>query len=196
MGRHLTLAQKRKFFELILERDGGLHCLYCKRLQSLQTVRLEHLNGDNTDNRLDNLAFSCQSCNIKKSKDNEEGERLTTMADAKLVTNEQRLCVGEKFTKSLSNKMGIYGQASKEIEINNKNYDIVERYLRDTIDKFGLILFRDALDSCVYLCKSNTGHGSQQSMRNYLATLTSSVAPYEIIKNPENKKIIRKRLKN
>lgn len=193
MNRHLSQADRRRAFELIHERDGGLHCIYCKKLLSSRTLVFEHLNNNDTDNRLENLAFACQSCNIKKSKKTTDNDRLLIMADAKLTMNEKKLFVGEKFVNSFTKKFNIYGESSKEIEINKKNNDIVEEYLRDEINKYGSVLFKDALDSCVYLCQSNTGHGSQQSIRNYFASLTSSVAPYEISRDIKNKKIIQKR---
>ena len=193
MTRRLTQSDKRRIFELIYERDGGLHCLYCKKLQTTRTVVFEHLDNDDTDNRIDNLAFSCQSCNIKKAK---KDDRILTLADCKITMNERGLYVGEKFSKSFSNKIDIYGQPSKEIEISKKNYTVVEQYLRDIIEKSGTVLYSDILDSCVYLCKTATGYGSHQSMRNYIATLTASVAPYEIVRNAKNKKIIQKRLSN
>ena len=46
-----------------------------------------------------------------------------------------------------------------------------------------------ALDSCAMLCKKETGHGSQQSVRNYISMLTSTVGDFEVVK--DKKKIIR-----
>jgi hypothetical protein len=50
------------------------------------------------------------------------------------------------------------------------------------IDTHGLVEFSKALNSISYECREKTGHGSQQSVRNYINTLTSESAPFEIIK--------------
>jgi len=73
---------------------------------------------------------------------------------------------------------------------------ITEKHLTETFQTDGKILFSEALDSCVFLCKKKTGHGSQQSVRNYIATLTSKVGPFMISLNESGKKVIIKRLGN
>jgi len=78
-------------------------------------------------------------------------------------------------------------EGSKEIDINIKNSDITKKFISDRVDLGGFVEFKDALDSCVYFCKTITGHGSHQSVRNYIAALTSSVSPFEIIKNEQKK---------
>lgn len=190
MSKLLSLPEKRRYLELIIERDGALNCLYCHRRLTVKTVIFEHLDDDNRDNRLDNLAFSCQSCNVKKNYDT----KIMDKALCKLEANERGIFVGEKYLQKITSSEPDQNiQVSKEIDINTTNYEITEKYIVDIIETNGLIKYKVALDSCVYLCKKKTGHGSQQSVRNYLASLTSVVAPFEITHDEKNQKIIIKK---
>jgi len=191
MSKLLSLSEKQRFLELIIQRDGGMRCLYCKKLLTIRTAVCEHLNDDNRDNRIDNLALACQSCNIKKIHDS----HLKNMALMKLEMNEQGMFVGEKFFGKLKPNGHIEPkEVSTEIDINMTNFDITEKFISEVVDTDSSILYSDALNSSVYLCKKKTSHGSQQSVRNYLATLTSSVGPFEISRNENSKKIIVKRI--
>jgi len=84
-------------------------------------------------------------------------------------------------------------EASTEIEINVSNFEITEQYISDVVNCDGYIGYSDALNSCVALCKEKTGHGSQQSIRNYLAALTSTLGCFEITRDENRKKIILRR---
>lgn len=131
------------------------------------------------------IVLLCQSCNVKKTNDCD----MLLIAEDKLEKNEKMNFVREKKTEESQAK-------TTEIDINQTNYAITRKYLEETIATDGYVLFSNALNSCTYLCKDKTGHGSQQTIRNYIAVLTSDVAPFMIIKNDEKKKIIVKRDKN
>lgn len=182
--KHLTQKLKREWLPLLIKRDGGFQCFYCKILLSLDSFVYDHLNCKRYDNRLENIVLACHSCNNKKPHDFD----MQIRALDKLNENEEGNFMGEKLLQLESNK-----EPSSEIEINISNFEIVEQFLTETIEVDSHIPYPDALDSCVYLCKKKTGHGSQQSVRNYIATLTSMVAPFEIIRDENKKKIIVKR---
>lgn len=183
----LTVSQKRKLFKYLIDRDGFC-CFYCKgHFKSVHEPIIEHLNDNPIDNREDNLVLAHQKCNILKAK--QISKEYLNMAEEKLEENEQHLYVGESFLEEKSQK-----EASTEIEISNKCYDITEKRLTDKILSNGWIDYKEALHSIVYLCKTQVGHGSQQQIRSHIQTLTSVVAPFEIIKDASNKKIIKKRL--
>ncbi|MGI0027823.1 MAG: hypothetical protein ACREAD_08300, partial [Nitrosopumilaceae archaeon] len=76
------------------------------------------------------------------------------------------------------------------------NYPIVEQFLKERINTDGFIDYKEALYACVYKCKSMTGHGSSQSVREYIATLTSILGPFIVTKDEKKKKIIVKRVGN
>lgn len=182
MSKHIPSGKKREYLESLIERDGGFLCWYCKNKLKLNNCVFEHLNNDRRDNRLENLVLACQSCNIKKSNDID----LRIKAEDKLRENEDKNFVREKKLEEKHNP-------TTEIDINTSNYEITKQYLTEVINTDDSILFSNALNSCTFLCKDKTGHGSQQAIRNYIAMLTSDVGPFMIIRDSKNKKVIVKR---
>jgi len=155
-----------------------------KEFTSPREPKLEHLNGNMHDNREDNLALAHQSCNIKKIDDGDFQEK----AYLKLEENQSEMFVGENFFKDDEKK-----NVSTEIEINNKCYDITEEYLTDKIISDGWIAYKGVIATIVFLSHQKCGHGSQQSIRSHIQTLTSEFAPFEIVKDEQGQKIIKKR---
>ena len=182
MRKSLSSAQRKKFFPELCERDNGLNCWYCKCKLDFNRVVFDHLNENPQDNRIDNLVLACQSCNVSRITDGELHERGLE----KLEENEKRMFVREKIDSSES-------IISKEIDINQKNTRITEKFVSSLIDETGSVLYSEVLDACVFLCQKHSGHGSHQSVRNYLASLTSIVGPFKEIRNEQNKRTIVKR---
>lgn len=175
---------------MLIDRDDGFKCFYCKTELTQKTAILEHLNSKRYDNRLDNFVLACQSCNIKKIKDPD----LQEMAYHKLEQNELMIYVGENYLKKLED--GSYStakEASKEIDINMVNFKITQQYITKTIEACGFVEYSEALNSCSYICKTESSHGSQQSIRNYISSLTSKIAPFEVKLGENGKKVIVKR---
>jgi hypothetical protein len=110
-------------------------------------------------------------------------------AETKLDQNEHGLFVGERKYEDSTNQTKTT-QVSKEIDINKKNFEITEKYITSEIESHKFILYKDALSSSAMLCKKETGHGSLQSVRNYILMLTSKVGEFEITKNDKKKKVI------
>lgn len=187
MRRYLSLPEKRTFLKLIAFRDGGYRCLYCKIKLTPRTLIYEHLNDSWWDNRVDNLAFSCQSCNIKKANGD---RRIGNLAEAKLEDN-QKKSVGEKFP-DLENEEDEKVKGSKEIDINEKSWDITEEYIRDQVMKNSSISYNDTLNSCVYLCKKKTGHGSNNTIRRHIDAFCSPAGPFENQGRGRNRVIVRR----
>jgi len=176
---------KMELLPFLIERDGGCCCFYCREKLSITEVIYEHLNGKRFDNRPENIVISCQSCNVKKITNPD----LQIEAKEKLKQNEDGNFLSERnFVEDAGPQ-----NASNEININVSNYDITRKYITEVIQTDGSILKSDALNSCVYLCKEKTGHGSQQSVRNYIDTLTSPVGPFMKIRDENNKNLIVKR---
>ncbi len=180
-----TIAQKRKLFKYLVERDG-FKCYLCEtEFKNTREAVLEHLDDNWRDNREDNLALAHQKCNIEKINNIE----FSNKAIEKLEENESHMYVGESFlTKNKENK-----EASTEIEISNKCYEITESYLTEKIIDDGWILYGGLIATIVYLSRKTIGHGSEQSIRSHIKALTSELAPFEIAKDREGKKIIKKR---
>ena len=187
MARKLTAAQKRQLLTYLVERDG-YHCFYCKKgFKSVRDPIIEHLNDDETDDREDNVVLAHQSCNILKY--TQKDKKYFNMAELKLEDNEKHLYVRESFLKKNSKD-----EASTEITISKKCFDITEKYVTDNVLANGWVVYKETMHSIVYLCKKKIGYGSEQQIRSHILTLTSPVAPFEIIKDPKTKKkIIKKR---
>ena len=187
MPINLTIGQKRRYIKLIIQRDGGYKCFYCdKELRPKKDV-FDHLNDSRRDNRPDNLVLACQSCNIKKANDNE----MLDIALQKLEANENGIFVGENFP-DLEEEEKEENGPSKEIEINQKNYDIVEQFLTEEIQKKSSIPYKDTVDSCVFLCKQATTPGSHNSVNNYTDTLTCSRAPSQKVGKGKERTIVQR----
>ena len=179
MNKNLSDGLKKKYFSILIERDGGFNCFYCDIILDYNSFIYDHLNNDRSDNRIENIVLACQSCNNKKPSDKIMQDR----AIQKLKQNEESNFMREKMCENL-------GEASAEIEINTKNFDIVEEYLTSEVNLWGTIDYSSALNSCVYVCRQKTGHGSQQSVRNYISSLTSVVAPFVVVRDENKKKVI------
>ncbi|MGB9002846.1 MAG: HNH endonuclease signature motif containing protein [Nitrosotalea sp.] len=182
MNKNLSPALKKKYFTLLIKRDGGSKCFYCEITLNYDSYIYDHLNNNRTDNRIENIVLACQSCNNKKPSD----QNMQDKAMQKLKQNEESNFMREKMCENL-------GETSAEIEINTKNYDITEDYITREVNERKVIDYTNTLHSCVFICKQKTGHGSQQSVRNYISTLTSEVAPFVVARDENKKKVIAKR---
>ena len=187
MARKLTATQKRQLLTYLVERDG-YHCFYCKKgFKSVRDPIIEHLNDDETDDREDNVVLAHQSCNILKY--TQKDKKYFNMAELKLEDNEKHLYVRESFLKKNSKD-----EASTEITISKKCFDITEKYVTDNVLANSWVVYKETMHSIVYLCKKKIGYGSEQQIRSHIQALTSHVAPFEITKDPKTKKkIIKKR---
>ncbi len=186
MANHLTNSVKKKLSPYLINRDG-FRCYLCGiAFKDAKFVIIEHLNSNDLDNDWDNLAMAHQRCNVDKAKNL---DKYINIIEIKQEENRQRLYVGENFLKKSKNQ-----NMSSEIEISHKCYPITEKYLTDKILHHGWIDYSDALSSIVYVCKTKTGFGSINQIRNHLSVLTSLESPFEMIKDPNTgKKIIKKR---
>lgn len=186
MSKQLSYPQKHDYLPDLVTRDG-YKCYQCGASFENSNHIYDHLNDDRSDNRFENTAFCCQSCNNKKPYNLD----MRIKAREKLRQNEEGNFVREK--KNIGNDSK---EVSAEIEINTSNYEIAQQHITEKIEVDGFINYSDALNSIVFLCKTRTGHGSHQSVRNYILSLTSVVGPFEIVRNQDKKKIIIKRSGN
>lgn len=182
MNRILTGKMKVKFFQIISQRDGGFKCFYCsKNLLNTHWV-YEHFDDNPMHSYIENIVLACQSCNVKKKNDFD----MQFVALEKKKRNEESNFVCERENEKET-------ENSTEIDINKRNFEITEKYLTEIIETDGSIEYKDAVNSVAMLCKIKTGHGSTQSVREYINMLTSREGPFEMIKNDEKKRIIIKR---
>ena len=186
MSKHFSHQEKRRLHTYLIWRDGN-KCIYCKKsFRNSREPIIEHLNNDRSDNRRDNLAYAHQKCNVLKGTQNDG--KFLEIGLLKLEENELHNYVGESFLEKEPKK-----DASTEIEINHKCYEITEQYLTDKILEKVWIPYKGVIHNISFLAIQKTGHGSVQSIRSHLMILTSDDAPFEIMNDEKEGKIIRRR---
>ena len=84
--KNLSYHKKLEDLPILIQRDGGFICWYCKKELKDQYI-YEHLNNNRQDNRIENLVLACQSCNIKKISDFD----MQIQAKDKLKENRNKL---------------------------------------------------------------------------------------------------------
>lgn len=183
--KHLTANMKIKLLSFIPKRDGKLSCFYCKKPLQVTDYVNEHLLDDRRQNNPEDVVYGCRSCNRKKS-DNLD---MKKKARDKFEENLQN----SHFMREKNFDNEKWFETPTEIEINETNSEIVEKYITEKVNEYGSIPFTDTLNSLVYICKKRTNHGSQNAIRNYIYALTSPEAPFEIIRDENGKKIIVRR---
>lgn len=190
MSKHLTDRMKAEYLDILIGRDEGYRCWYpsCHKPFSLSQSEEEghlfdHLNNNRRDNRIDNLVLCCRSCNNTKPTDFD----MQLLAMDKLRDNEKKHYMREKFNKKPTN------QQDSEVQISKENYQICYRYVAKNVDAFGEINFKETVNSVVYQCRQNNNTGSPQSVYNYLRVICSRESPYEITKDDDGKKVIRRK---
>ncbi|MBT3574285.1 MAG: hypothetical protein HN500_05265 [Nitrosopumilus sp.] len=186
MNKLLSHQEKKRLHQYLMWRDGN-KCLYCKKaFKSTKEPIIEHLNDDRNDNRWDNLAYAHQRCNVLKG--TQDSTEYLDIGLYKLGENELHNYVKEGFLEEPKK------EPSTEIDISKKCYDITEQYLVEKIIEEGWIYYKGVIPNIVYLARTKTDHGSEQSIRAHLKALTSDNAPFEVVKDKNGKRIIRKRI--
>ena len=175
MRKYLSHTQKERHVQLIIQRDGGTRCFYCKIRLSPRTAVLEHLNGDDSLTILDNLVLSCQSCNKKKADGYDK--RILKMAEMKFEYNVRSAFVGEKWPDP--HEEDFENRPDNEIAINEQTWRATESFLEENTSDNREISYREALDSCVMICQQRFHHGSNNTIRRHLDALTSGVGRFE-----------------
>ena len=186
---HLTPNQRRQLTDIILARGDEYCCFYCHYdFKNVRECWLEHLDDDRTHNEPDNIVFTCRNCNVKKQHDHV----MRMKAEEKLRHNESL-----EYVRDWIELQKLQKEPSEAVAINLSNCEITEQWLNEKIPlgSSKTVLLKTALDTITFECKDRTGHGSQQSIRNYIDYLTSSApkAPFEIFKGEDNKRYIRRK---
>ncbi|MBS3922134.1 MAG: HNH endonuclease [Nitrosarchaeum sp.] len=181
MVRKLSYNLKKKYFSLILQRDGHA-CFYCKgKFSENHIAEYEHLNNIETDNRLENLVFAHHECNNRKKFNTD----LQILATEKLRENEKAVFVGE----------GNEGDVSlSEQEISKINRGITKMFLTEHTMNGQSLMINDAVNAIVNLCNHNNSTGSQSAIYRYIDAMCNSFnGDFIKEKNPDGKLSIRKK---
>lgn len=181
MTKTLTHSLKQKYLPVLIQRDGGFNCLYCKEPLTGDYV-YDHLNNQRQDNRVENVCTAHQKCNIEKSNNIE----YQLIAAEKLKQNEE---MGIRYLED----HGAYDNNSSEININQTMRPFVKRWITERIAADGKVELRETINCLVYLCQENYSHGAEPTIRRYVKEMTCSVAEWQVVKDDKNIKWICKR---
>jgi hypothetical protein len=189
---HLTPNQRRQLTDIILARGDSYRCFYCHYVfENVKECWLEHLDDDRTNNTPDNIVFTCRSCNSKKVHD----ESMKVQAREKLRVNQMMY-----YVRDWKELQKLQKESSEAVAINESNCNTTIKWLEERLPlgSSNTVLLKEAVDTITFECKDKTGHGSQQSIRNYIDYLTSSApkALFEIFKQGNKRYIRRKQLDN
>ena len=189
---HLTPNQRRQLTDIIIARGDSYLCFYCHYVfENVKECWLEHLDDDRTNNTPDNIVFTCRRCNVKKTHD----ESMRVQAREKLRVNQMM-----NYVRDWKELQKLQTHSTEQIDINKSNCDITLQWLEEELPlgESNRVLLKTAVDTITFECKDRTGHGSQQSIRNYIDYLSSSApkAPFEIFKFDHKRYIRRKQHDN
>lgn len=181
---NLTAKKKAVYFPLIVRRDGGFKCFYCKKDLSYRVWVYEHLDNNPRHSEIENIVIACQSCNLKKR----QNPDLEIMAMEKRQLNQKMNLSYERDNLELEGPT-----LSPEMDVNRQNFEITHQYLKEIVTIDGSIEVKDAINSSAMLCNKKTGHGSSVATRRYVDMLCSREGPFMIQENDAKKRIIVKR---
>jgi len=187
--KYLTTSQKDRFFPAIYERDGA-YCFFCKGQfdDSVKTLKrtFDHLDDDRTNNDISNLVLCHWKCNQLK-KEYPDFKFMAADKAKELQASFDSLGVSELNARTPKT-------TSKEIDLNVAMKKLTKQYLFDRLVTQGkeVISWSDVCHSISYICYSEFGHGSSETIKRYLLDFTSSAGPYIRVEE-SGEWIIRKR---
>jgi len=180
----LTETQKIQTSQNLLLRDGN-RCIFVNHELDPRDSEIEHLDNNPNNNKFSNLALSCHLHNCEKR----NSADFQIIAREKTKQNESLTLINKTEDKTPV-------EASTEIQININSRNIAKQFLTERIITDKSIEYLEALNCITFKCNEITGHGSQQSTRNYLDTLTCALSSFMIIKNEKGKRLIVERKEN
>ena len=193
MNNSLTERMKISFLPLLLKRDGGFFCFYCKCDLSKTDHVFEHLDDDRTNNEIDNTVLACISCNNKKPSSPEMKKRALEKKKLNEQSNSSREYVSDREKRITTSMRRLEAPAPSfkpELDISEINFEIAEQFLHEKLSVGDEMEFKTAVDSITMICRNKTGTGSQPAVRRYLDALVSPEGKFMVVQNSEKKKVI------
>jgi hypothetical protein len=171
-AKSLTLNIIAKRTPLLIERDypDGTEqtCCFCDQRflpgHTKWRKTWEHLDNNKQNEELWNLAWAHWWCNEKKKND----------ADMQIYARElikKNLDWQQSFDSESARERERENKTDEqtEIDLNVAHRQIVSEFLAEKIPNDSLqVDFNDAINCIVLRCETQTGHGSKQSVRNYI----------------------------
>ncbi len=177
----LTAKRKAIYLPQLVNRDGGFKCFYCKKDLVGYIWVYEHLDNNPNHSEVENIVLAHQSCNVKKKNDCD----MQIMAMEKVRLNHQMNLSCERENMETDGPT-----TSPEMDVSQKNFELVKKYLHEIISTDGYIEVKDAIDSSSMYCQNKTNHGSPVAIRRYIDMLCSREGSFMYSKNDDGKRIL------
>lgn len=194
-AKTLTQNIKVKIHPLIMKRDYDNlepYCMFCGcRFVAGDTRHRktwDHLDNDAENQQPWNLCYVHWICNQYKKNEYDLQFEAQQLLQQNKEWHEQN---DFEFLRAREKKADT--DEPTEIDLNMAHYEIAQNFLTEKItNKNPRILFSEAIYSITLRAKKQTGHGSVQSVRNYLNVLTSMEADYKVEKIEGKRYILRR----
>lgn len=85
-------------------------------------------------------------------------------------------------------------EISSERKVNRLLFPFTEEYLAQKINTHGHVELSEALNEICYSAQKRFGAGAEPTVRRYVAQLTCSVAPFQIVADKHGNNMITKRI--
>lgn len=194
--KSLTKRIQAQRTPLIIERDypdGEEHvCFFCEQRfikdHKLGKRSWEHLDNNDKNEELWNLVWAHHYCNEKKRYDAD----LQILAHEKIKQN-KRWEETYDFESVRARKIKSPTEEQTEIDLNVAHMQITREFLAEKLPNYdSKHALKDAIFCMSARCRKQTGHGSPQSVRNYIDELCCSEGPYKIEKQNGKNYIFRR----
>jgi hypothetical protein len=163
----MNSRNRKKYFQMIVERDGGAFCFVGGEHLTFETAIIDHLNNDNSDNRLENLHLLCPSMNsVKNCRGRDKRHQILSPMSGNIYT---QMFENERLRTN-----------SVELIINMKAEPNFKHWLFWKIIHDGTIFFEKALNGGAAFARI-----SQETIRRYLKKELSELRFYEEAKDPD-----------
>jgi len=194
-AKTLTQNIKAKTHPLIMKRDyegREPYCLFCgDRFVAGDTKHRktwDHLDNNAENQQPWNLCYVHWICNEHKKNNFDLQFIAQEIIERNKKWHEQN---DFEFLRAREKKADTNEQT--EIDLNVAHYEIAENFLTEKItNENSRIIFSEAINSITLRAKKQTGHGSVQSVRNYLNVLTSLEGDYKVEKIEGKRYIVRR----
>lgn len=165
----MNSRNRRKNFQMIVEREGGAFCRIGGEPLTFETAVIDHWNNNNDDNRPSNLCLLCKSMNaVKNSRGRDKRHELLSPMCGKI---DKTVLENERIRTN-----------SIELMKNMQAEPDFRHWLFWKIVHDGKVFFEDALDAGAAFARC-----SQETIRRYIRKELSEIRPYMKIADPDSK---------
>jgi hypothetical protein len=166
----MNSRNRKKYFQLIVQRDGGAYCFIGGEPLTYETAVIDHWDNDNSNNDLENLHLMCKSANAVKNPRGRDSRHKVLSP----------VC-GNVYVQIFENEH--LRVNSLELLKNMQAEPDFKHWLFRKVVREGSVLFEDSLDEGAAVARC-----SQETIRRYLKKEVSKVRLYRVVLDAITKK--------